>query len=158
MNISKKAIIFTLILAVMIGCIFWGVRVSTDFFEKKLLTLINTQLAENISGQITWKQCRLKLLTNTIIFEDIVFFTDKCSLPLSAQRVRIRYSLIHLLMARKLFFPRIYLEGLQGKGTASFSGDSDKSGRIIMFLLSFLPLPIKTFPSFIIIFFVPFNS
>jgi len=127
MNISKKAIIFAIILGVILGCIFWGIGVGTDFCEKKLVTIVNTQLAENVSGSITWKQCRLNLFTNTVIFEDISFFSDTYNLPLSAQRIRVRYSLIPFLISRKFFFPSIYLEGLQGKTSASFPGDGDKS-------------------------------
>ncbi len=127
MNISKKAIIFTIILGVILGCIFWGIRVGTDFCKKKLVTIVNTQLAQNVSGTITWKQCKLNLFTNTVIFEDISFFSDTYNLPLSAQRIRVRYSLIPFLISRKLFFPSIYLEGLQGKSSTSFSGDVDKS-------------------------------
>lgn len=131
MNISKKAIIFSIILGVILGvilgCVFWGIRVGTDFCEKKLVTVVNTRLAKNVSGNITWKQCRLNLFTNTVIFEDISFFSDTYNLPLSAQRVRVRYSLIPFFISRKLFFPSIHLEGLQGKSSTSFSGDVDKS-------------------------------
>jgi len=127
MNISKKIIVFSIILGVILGCIFFGIRVGADFCEKKLVSIVNTQLAKNVSGNITWKQCRLNIFTNTLIFEDISFFSDTYNLPLSAQRIRVRYRLIPFLISRKLFFPSIYLEGLRGKSSVSFSGDGDKS-------------------------------
>jgi hypothetical protein len=120
-TIRKSTIIIALLVLIfLIGSALLGVRFGRSFLEKKLLAVVNTRILKNFSGELAWKNVSFDFFQSTVTFEDVSFSRGKNILfiPLSARKVQVRYSLVKLLSSGRLFFPRIRLEGLQGKWTA----------------------------------------
>lgn len=146
-RLKKVIIISTIFIAIIIiGSFPLMVRFGTNFMEKKLLSIINTEILKPLAGHIEWERVKLNLLKNELVFEGVSFYptnfthTQVRSLSLSAEKIHARYSLKKVFSTGQLFFPRVRLEGLRGRwtpGEAFFKiGEADEkiplSGELIL--------------------------